>query len=636
MPKWGIHNIVLAEATGELLTTGNEAGQQAAEDLFAHRHMAMLGAVGPDLLFFAPDYEIVDKLFTLYKNFEKVIDLYNDVVQPFRDVRDAVVEPVEDAVETLAPSTVALIRQAVERIKETADLFQSTVQTGIFAGVTTGVNIITDAASVPRVSSQLFDSFIPGLQNNEPESTWYWFDMLHYRRTGDFGRNLVRIAQSGTQEQRAYAYGYLSHIATDLVGHAYVNQVVGGPYRLHAQRHVVVENFMDTRQMNEFDGTSVNQTLLDKLGFPAEFEALPDDVCDLIHQAFLDTYGDFTPRPNRVNTDAGDESGFLSKQQIKDTYEIMFKILEITKKMAVKRPEEPFSGVADVLAEALSDVFEAPPTPPGFSGTGACSVGDILSFGLSSSSRDCYENFFDNVAEWAEYLGELLQWAVETLLDIADLILALLLSLPISVLLALLYGIQLLMFEVYQSVRFLLSLEGFFTPEPADINTSHGRNLTTTDHCEVRPFQHPRFKDRLKSHLVCPTDATESPQTVADFYPSDLATTAESFIRQRPFDIKALFDYAFSPSSANTRGLEKAERKIGNAIDLTAWMIQTAASTEASSREKDVAHTNWNLDGDRGYGYKTWMADRIPEDENDDNGQVRGERFVDEDVVVIE
>lgn len=630
MPKWGIHNIVLSEATGSLLTTGDDAGRAAAEDLFAEREAAMLGAVGPDLFFFAPDYEIVDKLFTLYKNFEKVIDLYNAVVQPLRDVRDAVVEPVEDAVETLAPSSVALIRTAVEEIKETADLFQSTLQTGLFAGVVSGVNIVTDAASVPRASAELFQQFLPPLQNNEAEDRWYWFDMLHYRRTGRFAENLVARGRSGTRSQRAYAFGYLSHITTDLVGHAFVNQIVGGPYRHHPQRHVVVENFMDTRTVFETDGSSVNQTLFDKLGFPDPFEPLSDELTDLLHGAFIDTYADFVPRPNRVNTSDPDHPGFLSKDQIRETYEIMWRVLRVSKKMAVRRPEEPFSGVADVLAAALDDVFEAPPSPPDFSGSSSCSVGDILSFGLTSSSRDCYEEFFENVAEFAEYLGELLQWAVETLADIADLILALLLSLPITVLLALLYGIQLLMYEVYQAARFLLSLEGFLTPEPSDIPSSHGRTLTTTVHCAVQGFKYPRFRDAARSHLVCSSVGIETPPTVADFHPSSEATTAHEFIRRVPFDLDALFAYANSPSAAATRKLESAGRRIGNAVDLTAWVIQTAANQSADERHRRVAHTDWNLDSDRGYGYKTWLADRLPRDVNDNDGAVENERLVGE------
>ena len=51
--------------------------------------------------------------------------------------------------------------------------------------------------------------------------------MLRYRYAGSFAGNL--LANAVTPEQKAYAYAYMTHIATDLIGHGYVNQIVGGP-----------------------------------------------------------------------------------------------------------------------------------------------------------------------------------------------------------------------------------------------------------------------------------------------------------------------------------------------------------------------------------------------------------------------
>ena len=616
MPKWGIHNIVMAEAMGQLLTSSNPSSQAAATDLYNNQGNTMMGAVGPDLFFFAPDYEVVDKLYKLYQNIEKVVDLYNDIVQPFRDIKDAVVEPVEDAVETLAPSTVALIRHAVEEIRETASLFQSAVGTGLFSGVVSGFNIITDTAGLPSVSAALFQEFTPPLQFNKPEQDWYWFDMLHYRKTGEFASNLVNIANSGNAEQRAYAYGYLSHIATDLVGHAYVNQIVGGPYRLHGQRHTVVENFMDCWKFKTYYDVSVNQVLFDNLGMP---DSLPTSIGDMLDQAFRNTYS-ATDHPQILPGD-----GFLTRNQINDTYDIFYGVLKILKKMAVKRPEEPFSGVADVLSEALSDILEPPPSPPSSSG-GACSFEDIFSFGLTSSSRDCYQNFFENLEDWLEYFGELFAWAFETLLDIIDMLLAALLSLPIMVLLAILYGIQLLMYELYQSARFLLALEGFVTPEPQDLESSHGRNLTTTFQCGISPFKYPKKTNLGVSHLVCATSPLEQPTTAADFYSSSPSVTPDDFIRNRPFDLRALTSYANSESPEQTRSIERDQLKIGNAIDLTEFMIAVAANPAANKNHVKIAFTNWNLDSDRGYGYKAWEGIVPSEQEN----EVREEEFTNE------
>lgn len=618
MPKYAIHHIVLNDAIGEMLASSSRAAQVAANDLGANPAAANLGAIGPDLFFWSPDYPIVDKLYSLYRNYKDVEDLYNQIVQPIRDIRDAVVEPVEDAVETLAPTTVDLIRTALEEIGETAELFKKMVSTGLFAGVIEGADLITDAAGFPSLAAQLFDSFVPPLQKGQSENRWYWFDMLHYRRTGDFGRQLVANAEAGSARERAYASGYLSHVGTDLVGHAYVNQVVGGPFRLQVQRHVTSENWMDTWKFQEHYGQNINLELFGKLGLPP---TLDPAIGDLLHRTLHDVY-DRVDHPRLLP--GGD--GFLTRGQIDQTYEIFFEVLELMKNQSVARPEEPFSGVADILENALADLFEPPPSPPS-SSSGACSLGDIFSFGLTSSSRDCYEEFFDQLDEWFDYLGELLSWAFETLLDLLDLLLAVLLALPVIVLLAILYALQLLIYEIWQLVRSTLALTGFVYPEPADLNDAHGRNLTTPVLCGLQacrdfsaaanaaagggPVIYPRLTNLSVSHLVCPQPNPELPTTVPNANALTSDTNPNSFINQEPFKVENLTRYAESRNPRSTRRLASACRRIGNATDLTAFMVTTANDSSASGRERAIAHANWNLDSDRGYGYKTWLG-RLP------------------------
>jgi len=607
MPKYGIHYIVLDRAIGSLMASQQSSDQTAADTLFMNRDMANLGAIGPDLFFWSPDYEIVDKFYTLYKNIENIVDIYNDIVQPIRDIRDAVVEPVEDAVETLAPNTVALIRAAIEEINQTAQLFKSTIGTGLFAGVISGFNFLSDAANLPHLTTELFNQFIPPVQFNQPAANWYWFDMLHYRNTGLYAAALK--ANAANERQRAYAYGYLSHIATDVTGHPFVNQIVGGPYRLHPQRHATVENYMDAWAFNYYYGQNINQALHDRLGFP---EALPSEIGDLLHASFLETYPQGQPRPDH-----------LSRDQIDQTYEVFYKILEIMNKMVIPRPEEPFSGVAEILNNALQDVLEPPPSPPS-SSSGMCSLGDIFSFGLTESSRDCYEEFFDQLEDWMQYFGELLYWTIETIMDIIDLLLTLLLSLPITVLLAILYGLQLLLYQLYQSVREVLALEGFITPDPEMLNNSHGRNLTTTALCAAAPFKYPKWHITSGSHLLCPATAVEQPSTAADFSSISPPANPSSFIERYPFDFRWLRDYARLETPEQTRSLERDYRRIGNASDFTTWMISIAANASAPSDAHKILRTGWNLDADRGYGYKAWQG-QIPEQGGE---QVNGEEYV--------
>jgi hypothetical protein len=596
MPKYGIHHIVLKEAVTELFVSENEVARDAASIVQSEIPSAFIGSVGPDLFFWGPDYEIVDKLYKLYRNIADVIEIYNKVVEPIRKVKDAVGEPVEDLVETLAPSTVDLIRLLLNEIEETAELFKSAIGTGIFAGVLEGANLLTDAAGIGSLSHQFFQQFVPDLQNNENEENWYWFDMLHYRYTGDFARNLVQSANTSTE--KAFAYGYLSHIAADVTGHPYVNQIVGSPYRLNVHRHVTAENYQDSwKYAMYYNGESINQTLFARLGLP---ESLPKDVGDLLHSTFINTYSSVN-HPKRLPGD-----GYYTREQIDLTYEVFYKILKLMESMAVERPTEPFSGVADILADAL-DRFSPPPDPPDTQSS-ACGWDDILSFGLTSSSRECYENFFEEVADWLSYLGELIIWSLETLRNLIDLLLTLLLSIPISVLLAILYGIQLLCYQIYRSARMVLSTNGFVMPEPDELDNSIARNLITTyQNCTYNFKNFPSRGKPVTNNLVCPISMTEQPVTAAAFHPASIMSTPDRFISEEPFNETAVRTYAISAESpGQTRSIQSDRMSIGNARDFTAWMIQNAHADNLSDEILKILYTNWNLDSDRGYGYRTW------------------------------
>lgn len=598
MPKYGIHHIVLKEAVTELFVSENEVARDAASIVQSEIPSAFIGSVGPDLFFWGPDYEIVDKLYKLYRNIADVIEIYNKVVEPIRKVKDAVGEPVEDLVETLAPSTVDLIRHLLNEIEETAELFKSAIGTGIFAGVLEGANLLTDAAGIGSLSHQFFQQFVPDLQNNENEENWYWFDMLHYRYTGDFARNLVQSANTSTE--KAFAYGYLSHIAADVTGHPYVNQIVGSPYRLNVHRHVTAENYQDSwKYAMYYNGESINQTLFARLGLP---ESLPKDVGDLLHSTFINTYSSVN-HPKRLPGD-----GYYTREQIDLTYEVFYKILKLMESMAVERPTEPFSGVADILADAL-DRFSPPPDPPDTQSS-ACGWDDILSFGLTSSSRECYENFFEEVADWLSYLGELIIWSLETLRNLIDLLLTLLLSIPISVLLAILYGIQLLCYQIYRSARMVLSTNGFVMPEPDELDNSIARNLITTyQNCTYNFKNFPSRGKPVTNNLVCPISMTEQPVTAAAFHPASIMSTPDRFISEEPFNETAVRTYAISAESpGQTRSIQSDRMSIGNARDFTAWMIQNAHADNLSDEILKILYTNWNLDSDRGYGYRTWAG----------------------------
>ncbi len=605
MPHYGIHHVVLLDATHELKVNPKAAVRDAGYLLTHHSDIANLGAIGPDLFFWAPDHDVVNPLSTLYTNFRAIVEAREEIDGAISRLYQEGVTPVEETVgglRDLFPHAFEVIDLTIQAVWETVHRFKDTIDTALLAGVGNldGLKFPAHIADLPRASALLFNSLAPPLQGNAPVQSWHWFDMLHHRGTGDFARQL--LANARTDRQRAYAYGYLSHIATDLVGHGLINQIVGGPYRLHVQRHLTVENFMDCWKFWQYYGTNISLTLFDRLGLPEP--PLPQEIRDLLDKSLRATYGG-VPHPTRL------AAGFLSPDQISQTYKLLHDILRIMKATSMSPPKEPFKGVLGVLSAALGDLLEAPPSPPTTPLPGTCSLEEILAFGTTERSRECYETFFQEATKWLKWAGQVLEWLIETTLDLADLLLAAFTALPVFAVLGILYGIQMLLYSIYQNSRWVLALLGFVYPEPEHLDTSHGRNLTTTFQYCCAPFdEYPRWTDLTVSHLVCPPPEFEYPTTAADFYQSSLGVTPDVFItnRNRRFDRAALQSYAQSPSPQDTRDLQRLPMSIGNATELTAWMIATATEPLISATELNLLCTNWNLDADRGYGYKTWTG----------------------------
>jgi hypothetical protein len=602
MPKTAVHVIVLDEVISRLRSSSDTTERKIGEIMYRNRTAAVLGAIGPDLFFWAPDYEVVKVLYNFYKNWKFAIDLYNETIGKVEDAIEALGEATMDAVGTLMPATISMIELLIDEIKETTKLFKSALSTGLFAGVIEGFDAFSNPADAPGLLHRLFDMFTPPLQAGKKEQEWYWFDMLHYRYTGRFARNLLENAD--TDEKLAYVFGYLTHIGCDVVGHGFVNQIVGGPYRLHPQRHATVENFIDSWKFYSQYGESINEKLHDLLQLP---DKLPDDLVKLLYNSFITTYKNL-PHPQRINRE---NQGFYSPGDISATYEVFKFIYDVLGGMGVRPPEEPFSGALDVLAEAFKNL-EPPPKPP--RSREMCDIGDIFSFGLTEESRECYEEFAKALEEWLEYLGELFKWTFETILAILDIIAAALLSLPIMALMAILYGVQLALYNLYRQFRQVLVLGGLLYPEPDELNSAHGRNLTTNYQCSaIADFKgYPQIHSHELNNLQCPKTSLEQPGTLPTTYQRSATTTPDMFINQEAFSEAGLTSYAKANSPTETRELESRRVTIGNAVSFSCWMIVSSLN----QAKQGIVFTDWNLDSDRGYGYKCWTWDKDKKTDN--------------------
>jgi len=279
-------------------------------------------------------------------------------------------------------------------------------------------------------------------------------------------------------------------------------------------------------------------------------------------------------------------------------------------KMGISRPTEPFSNVAEVLAGILADLVEPPPSPPTSTSTHNCGWRDIFSFGSSHHSRECYEEFFENVADYLSYLGELIVYALETLGDIWNLLTTGLAALPVSAVLALLYAAQLILYDMYMTSHEALAIEGYVLPYPSSLDTSVCHNLITPFlECGKYPSM---YNVDSKSHLVCPDGFQEQEPTYPDFYPPYGQIYPEQFIRGVPFSVANLQAYAQADKPEKTLFNNEKQLKIGNAVEMTQWMISNSANPVKRTQLEKHIFANWNLDADRGYAYKTWWSKKIP------------------------
>jgi len=216
-----------------------------------HRAAATYGAMGPDPFFFNLDDLTPDGV-SVAREFlgvwDKVGQIQYHINEFFAPLQQTMLEAkrrADQGVEVLAEDdeTVRKLRDLLNRLQATGKL-HSRVMRGYFK---------------KRIIDRMdpFGFYVSPYQTCEfDHEEWWWFDTLHSRKTGQLTTRLLDIARgqaSGMDGQTrrrpkllSYAVGYLSHLAADVVGHAYVNTMVGGPYRLNqAQRHTTQEKLMD-------------------------------------------------------------------------------------------------------------------------------------------------------------------------------------------------------------------------------------------------------------------------------------------------------------------------------------------------------------------------------------------------------
>ncbi len=277
-----------------------DRGMAPSDILSEHAPFLFFGSQGPDFLFFnTRDWPVEGDL---SRGIEFVMEVYGTLREIKQFVMDALPLEEIDAVMEAGRDEFTTISQIVDLVRAaqaTSSVAEATIRQGIMAFVAEnfGAYLFNEVIGHPEQKVQ---------DRYQQKPNWWWFDTLHYKRTGQFAETLMRNAQSGGRpEEIAYALGYLTHFAADTVGHPYINLLSGGPYRTHSQRHKVIENYHDTFLYRHYmpEGELAQSRLFEKylLGGSNGHPQMPPNLADLIVRTMHKVYPDHpAPRYGQV------------------------------------------------------------------------------------------------------------------------------------------------------------------------------------------------------------------------------------------------------------------------------------------------------------------------------------------------
>jgi hypothetical protein len=561
---------------------------------------AGFGSMGPDYLFFSTrEYgdaigDLVNFIFEVYDAIEPFIDFYETTIEPVK-------QAIEDAITALLPDDlVALINQ----IGDTGKLISETLITAVGATITAEVD--------------LFYPFYPKMQQGAKESDWYWFDFLHYRRTGRFCSAMWQLADD--DDLRRYVLGYASHIGTDVVGHPYVNAIVGGPYRTHWHRHKLVENWIDAyarRHYSDLQATIAclnlgpeDTYLADNIAgsyysrlceFPDK--KLPEKLGNMIAKAMELTYHDgVAPHPP-----------LFGHADLDSTYRLWLMWFERSTSLGQALPPAPVPPPGSAAVTLISDYASGVSSIwSGGGGGGGSGGGGFNVLAIFAAILDLLKKLF-------ETLVYTITWIVTHAVDIVTLPI----TTAIEVIRYMLYQIQKAIYEIYDNARFAMVLGGYMFPDQRDltknpwgqafINTT-GAHLTGGGFASFINYPRKRQNYQLfgatSLHLLYPLTLLEQPfaePAPLPFFGANPETFISGSFPINPVaellpDCKKPYGAPGDYSATHSVDMDSwATGQLGNALSFSARLM--------AQRLDDMP--NFNLDGDRGYGFKTWRVEGV-------------------------
>lgn len=529
-----------------LLDKVTDLSSHVAQEIIRNNQTAAYwGSVGPDYLFFAPSDWSSSQVF-----FKFIYDTQNHI----KEIADLFVK-IESITEDAADFVTGGLHS---EIKRTVDYLHATTLTHLAAAMSDTVD--------------LFDFVISPQQKYQELRDWWWMDIAHSVRTAQFARTLWdRSADSASL--RSYAYGFLTHVAGDVVVHPFVNIISGGPYRLHHRRHVLVEKVFDAYLMKKwFDQDVSSCEWHKKILFDQDvaFPSLPGDIARFMHECLHATYSDL-----------GIASGVPNESDINLMYRNFHLMLKGATSIGWLSLPPPEFQLRDMPAE-IKEVFADPPPP--------------VPMPQIDSARS-WKRFFKAIFRFVEFaykkLVQLITVAFETIVVLGNA--------PFRYFLWLL---QKLLYEIFLKAQLLLSLGAYLYP--ASVHLSYFRSISNPYINNLRdyklPFERHRNSDQTY-HLIFPGHAgarSEQPITTAFSMCGAAFADIDDVLLLDVAGSEDLFKIADYPDAASLESYLSQGQGFCSARSL-AQRLFAAFETDGG---KGIP--NFNLDGDRGYGWPTW------------------------------
>jgi hypothetical protein len=231
-----------------------------------------VGAIGPDIFFFLEDYnqklipsdEIMLAMSLLY-----YLDDQGRLDDPYDGLITILAEVIGDTwanilrfivqLDKLWKGFVKKFNELIGPILDKAGQIIDDLAGGLFTALGDAFTQLKNGL-VALVEEELltegdiFGWFSLKMRKGYDEQAFLWSDMTHYRRTSVVPAQLISRAQEMLKDETtmehgeqllAFALGWVVHVGTDVVGHSFVNEQCGGPFRTHWQRHHLIENHID-------------------------------------------------------------------------------------------------------------------------------------------------------------------------------------------------------------------------------------------------------------------------------------------------------------------------------------------------------------------------------------------------------